>query len=91
VRELLLRMDSRELSEWMAYEQIEPFGERRADLRSAIIACVIANAWRSPNRPPFRVQDFMPFEQGSEPITGEKAATFLRGILSRGNRRKPAG
>jgi hypothetical protein len=30
-------MSSREVSEWQAYEAIEPFGERRADYRAASI------------------------------------------------------
>ena len=30
-------MSSREVSEWRAYEDIEPFGERRADYRAASI------------------------------------------------------
>lgn len=37
-------MSSREVSEWQAYEAIEPFGERRADYRAASICHVIALA-----------------------------------------------
>jgi len=38
VRELLMRIDSRELSEWMAFYSIEPFGRTRADMRAAMVA-----------------------------------------------------
>ena len=44
----------------MAYSQVEPFGEERADLRSAIIACIIANVNRGKDQRPFEVSDFMP-------------------------------
>ncbi len=53
----------------MAYGQLEPFGEDRADLRAAIIAATVANANRDPKRQrrPFRVEDFMP-RFGEEPL-----------------------
>lgn len=60
VRDLLARIDSEELSEWMAYYQIEPFGEQRADLRNAINSCVMANAWRGKNSRTFKLSDFIP-------------------------------
>ncbi len=62
VEELLHRISSRELAEWMAFYSLEPFGEERADLRAAIIATTVANAARDPKRRrrPFRPADFMP-------------------------------
>ena len=62
VRELLARVSSRELSEWMAYAKIEPFGEMRADLRAGIIASTVANTARDPKkrRRPFQPREFMP-------------------------------
>ena len=62
VRELLARVSSRELSEWMAYAKIEPFGEVRADLRAGIIASTVANTARDPKkrRRPFQPREFMP-------------------------------
>jgi hypothetical protein len=44
----------------MAFSQVEPFGEERADIRSAIIACTMANAWRGKNQKPFSISDFLP-------------------------------
>lgn len=66
--ELLSRISSRELSEWMAYYDLEPFGEERADLRAGIIASVTANANRDAKKgKAYRPQDFMPdFEKASE-------------------------
>lgn len=62
VRELLARTDSRELAEWMAYAQLEPFGEEREDLRAGIVASTIANANRDPKKrkKPFAPEDFIP-------------------------------
>ena len=59
---LLSSLSSRQLTEWMAYDQLEPFGERRADLRMAVLASLIANANRDPDkrREPFTPADFMP-------------------------------
>jgi hypothetical protein len=66
---LLARLPSRLLTEWMAYYGLEPFGEERADLRSAIVASLVANANRDPakRREPFTPQDFMPKFDRIEP------------------------
>jgi hypothetical protein len=61
VRELLQRMGSDELSEWMAFYQLEPFGDYRADYRSGVVASTFANAHRAKDAGPFRPEDFMPF------------------------------
>lgn len=56
-------MTSSELTGWIAYFGLEPFGEERADLRSGIVAAVIANANRDTKkrREPYQPQDFMMF------------------------------
>ena len=59
VAELLARIDSAELTEWMAYSQIEPFGEERADLRAGIVASTTANVWSGKGKS-FKPSDFMP-------------------------------
>ena len=65
VRELLQRMGSDELSEWMAFYQLEPFGDYRADYRSGVVASTFANAHRAKDASPFRPEDFMPFLEKS--------------------------
>mgnify|MGYP000046381597 CR=1 FL=1 len=66
VAELLSRISSRELSEWMAFYELEPFGDERADLRAGIVASTVANANRDPKKSkPYAPQDFLPrFEGG---------------------------
>ena len=61
VRELLSRIGSDELTEWMAFYQLEPFGDFRADVRSGIVAATFANANRAKDAQPFTPEDFMPF------------------------------
>ena len=43
VRELENRLSSQELSEWMAYFSIEPFGSAREDYRAGLVAATVAN------------------------------------------------
>lgn len=49
-------MSSKEITEWMAYNNLEPFGEERADVRSAMIACVMANAF---SKKKHKIEDFI--------------------------------
>lgn len=61
----LSRISSRELTEWQAYYNLEPWGEERADLRSAIVASTVANTGlifvdRKHRRRQYKVDDFMP-------------------------------
>lgn len=62
VRELLHRIDSKELTEWMAFYQLEPWGADVDDWRAGMIASTVANVHRDPKkrREPFSPQDFMP-------------------------------
>ncbi|MDZ4250301.1 MAG: hypothetical protein U0990_09460 [Candidatus Nanopelagicales bacterium] len=45
MRELLVRMDSQELSWWIAYSKVRPFGNTREDMRMARLCKVMASAW----------------------------------------------
>ena len=60
--EMLSRMDSRELVDWMAYERVDPFGLDRLDLLAGIIASTIANVYRDEKKrkKPFQPDEFMP-------------------------------
>lgn len=55
-------MSSLEFAEWMALYDLELFGDRRADLRAAIVASTVANAHRNPKkrRRAYSPEDFMP-------------------------------
>ncbi len=59
--------------EWMDYYDVEPFGEERADLRSAIVAQVVASSIPTKSKKRFKVKDFMPsFEKKSKHSSGGK-------------------
>ena len=58
VRVLQRMIDSKEFAEWMAYYQIEPFGEERADLREAMVPFMLANAFGEKGKKP-KLEDFL--------------------------------
>ena len=62
VGELLSRISSRELTEWMAFFSLEPWGSEVEDWRAGLIASTIANVNRDPKkrRKPYEPSDFMP-------------------------------
>lgn len=62
VRELLARIDSRELTEWMAFYELEPWGTGIDDHRAGEVAAVVANVNRDPKkrRQPYKSTDFFP-------------------------------
>lgn len=82
VAELGRRMSSSEFTEWMAYAELEPFGEWRGDWRAGMIASTIANVNRSSDSEPMTPKDFMPdFEAAAdaEPeISEEEQAEIIR-------------
>jgi hypothetical protein len=58
-RELLASLDSAELTFWMAFDRVDPFGQERGDLRAGMIAANYSNWKRSPNAERFKPSDFM--------------------------------
>ena len=59
VRRAQQEIDSAEFAEWMAFNSIEPFGEERADVRSAMICCLLANINRGKGKKAYKISDFM--------------------------------
>ncbi|HYF81161.1 MAG TPA: DUF4035 domain-containing protein [Symbiobacteriaceae bacterium] len=66
--QLLSEVSSAELSEWMTYYQLEPWGTGSEDLRAGIISSTIANANRDPKQrqQPYAPGDFIPRRDDSE-------------------------
>ena len=71
VREMLARIDSNELSEWMAFYELDPFGSVRTDLNAGVIAATIANVNRGKNGKTFQPSDFMPYVEKLEQTEGD--------------------
>jgi hypothetical protein len=65
VAELLDRISSKELTEWIAFYSLEPFGYLAEMHGDAITASTIANANRDPKKKaePFSANDFLPKEE----------------------------
>ena len=61
---------------WKAYEQIEPFGELRADLRSGILTAVVVNALGGEAKPGDFLMDFEP-ETGINAAMDEKVKSAI--------------
>lgn len=70
-------MDSHEFAEWIAYSQIEPFGQDRGDLPAAIIASVIANVHRSEQQQPYTPADFIPNFEPHKPQTWQDQLSLV--------------
>ena len=60
VAELLDRISSREIAEWMAFSQLEPFGSEAGYIGHAITAVTIANTHLGKGQKAKDVEDFMP-------------------------------
>jgi len=71
VRELENRLSARELSEWIAYYSIEPFGTQREDYRAGLIAATTANCAGAGKKKALQPTDFIPI------FVQEKEMSFI--------------
>ena len=75
--ELLKRISSREITEWMAFGQLEPFGVEVGFIGHAITAATVANVNRAKGQKAYPVTDFMPdLGRTKEPQSVEEAIQF---------------
>lgn len=63
VREVQAATDAREFAEWLAFQEIDPASEERADVRAATIAWVIANIFAGKKQVP--IETFLPYSKKS--------------------------
>ncbi len=79
VRELLSRVGSDELTEWMALYRVEPWGERRSDLQAGVVAATVANCNRAKaGDRTFGPEDFALEFGAREPQSAAEMAAKLR-------------
>lgn len=65
VDRMLSDLSYRQLAEWMAFYRLHPWGDDRADVRSAIVASTVANVCQQgKRRRRYKVKDFMPVIEG---------------------------
>ena len=74
---MLAKLNSRQLAECMAFAKSEPFGEKRADLRSGIFAATMANAWRGKGSRAAKVTDFMPNFEPPKKLSWQAMKKFM--------------
>lgn len=90
---MLSRMSSRELTEWMAYEQVTgTIGPDRSDIHSGIVASTVANAMKGKKGKKFEPKDFIPQWDRKEQTWEDQLAVVKRvhGSLTRRDRRRAA-
>lgn len=89
VRELLAGITSAELTEWRAFDLIEPIGDDRMDLGFGIVSAQIAN-WAGKSlkegAEPAKPLDYMPFAVKPKLTLAQKARAVLAKFPS--NRKK---
>lgn len=92
VRTLLNSLDSAELTEWMAFETLEAFGDTRADLRMGILASTVANYGNRDLKQAAKPIDFMPYvkraEEEEKPVLladkEKQSALIMKLVFNRG-------
>lgn len=75
----LNHMGSQELTEWMAFFELEGFGDDRMDLRLARLMQLFASAHNDEKRNPngYKVSDFLyPWQVGDEEEIGDNSKAF---------------
>ena len=66
---MLERMSSYEVTEWMAYYNLEPFGVDTQYIGPAITSTILANVNRKKGDKPHKVDEFMPkFEKHEQTV-----------------------
>jgi hypothetical protein len=86
---LLQDLSARQLNGWLNYNNIEPFGETRAEIRHGQQMALTANINRDSEKhpEPFKVIDFMNFiEREEEPerqMTVEELEAYARQVFGK--------
>lgn len=74
---MLAGMSSRQMAEWRAFWQVEPFGVFREDWRFACLLAMLANMFRGKDTAPVGPQEFMslldPTGETETPSAAEQA------------------
>ena len=65
----------------MEYSRLEPFGAIRDNWHAALIASILANAYRDPKRPPPKFKDFFYVDEDTAQEDKDKEIfKFLSGL-----------
>lgn len=85
VPELLRSVSGRELTEWMAFDAIEPIGDTRMDLGFGVVAATVRNSAMVKGQMAVPL-DFMPIALANKPKPSwaEQLRAKLRGLVRKG-------
>lgn len=84
VRQLLTVIDSRELTEWQAYDALSPIGPERGDVQAALVATVLVNVNRGKDTRPAKLADFLlEWDSDTEQVDPEAAREAVKAALMR--------
>lgn len=81
VDRLARSLTARQLMEWEAYAELEPFDERRADYRTASIVQTIANVNRGKNQKPYTLEEML-LKFGEQPKKRQQSPEEQMRILN---------
>lgn len=85
---MLDRIDSRELTEWSAYERLAgPIGDERLDHLIAMLQATIANVNRGKNQKAYEAEAFMPRWGVAKPKAGPMSGYDMLEAAKRLNKR----
>ena len=85
---MLLRTDSRELTEWYIFGTLEPFGPQAANLNAGLVASIVANVNRGKDSKVYEPSDFALGEFEKEEQSVEEMAELLRQIAEASKKNK---
>ncbi len=84
--EFLASVTSEELTDWLAFSRLEPWGDERADYHAAMICMICYQMWRGKNSPRMKLEDFiikfLSEGRDAEPKTSEQLNTMLQGYTA---------
>ena len=81
VTELQARTDADEFAEWCAFQGIDPASEERADLRTAIVASVIAGLFTKKGDPLPVAAEFMALADARPKRKPRQTTAEMRSVL----------
>lgn len=83
-QQMMAAMPYRTWRGWIAFNEIDPIGEKRADYRAAITDSLIANGLlRRKNQRAYEIEDFVPQygpQEPSEAVSNDEIARKLKGL-----------
>lgn len=77
---MLASISSSQFTEWMAFDEIDPIGERRADLRNAMSMRMFISANLASGKQPPKLHELMPFEE-APPLTAEESVRVIQNAM----------